>query len=129
MRKVLVAALASSALLLPSSEAVAAKTTVDVKIDKKVAFEITGPDYSQVAVSLKVKCDPSLGTIALNVQVFQGSVSGFGFVPSVTCTGKWESVVAHVQSNFGSVYVPGPANVVVTDFVRGTTFQQDVIIG
>jgi hypothetical protein len=99
-----------------------------VKIGNKVAFEIKDPNFSQIAVSLKATCDPALLSVAFNVLVDQGSVSGFGFVPGVTCNGKSQSVVAHVQSNFGSVYVQGPARVRVNDFQFGNQFQEFVAI-
>jgi hypothetical protein len=125
----LVTCIASAALLLPGTGiSLAAQTTVDVKISNKVTFDFISQEVTQVSVDLKVKCDPSIGSLALNVQVFQGSVQGFGFVPDVTCDGKSQSVVAHVQSNFGSLYEAGAADVLVTDFARGNTWREVVKI-
>jgi hypothetical protein len=129
MRTFITALVAILTLLLGmSGVAAAAKAPVDVKISGKVYFEITDPNYSQVAVSFKVTCDPALSSVPFNVHVDQGPVTGYGFVPGVPCTGKAESVVAHVQSNFGSVYVAGPASVRVSDFQNGNQFQDSVTI-
>jgi hypothetical protein len=129
MRKTVVAGLASGVLLLGSNgTAVAANAPVSVKIGNNATFEITDPNFSQIAVSLKVTCDPALSSVSLNVLVDQGSVSGFGFVSGASCTGKALSVTAHVQSNFGSVYVPGPARVRVNDFQYGNQFQEFITI-
>lgn len=128
MRAAVAAVFTSAALVMSGGAAVAAPSQVDVKIGKKVTFEIQHPQFSQVAVPLKVKCDPSVGSLSLNVQVFQNNVAGFGFLPGIPCTGKTQRVTAHVQSNFGSVYLPGPARVVVTDFVRGQQYTADVTI-
>jgi hypothetical protein len=129
MRRIFVVCIAIAAmLLLPIGISVAAPPDVDVKISKGVTFDFTTSQVSQVSVALKVKCDPSIGSLALNVQVFQGDVQGFGFVPGVICDGKSQSVVAHVQSNFGTVYEAGAADVLVTDFLRGNTWQRAVTI-
>jgi hypothetical protein len=107
----------------------AATKPEEVTIAQKARIEVNDPNFTQIAVSLKVTCDPAQQSqLALDVFVNQGNVAGFGFVPSVSCTGKAESVVAHVQSNFGSTYSLGKASVQVLDFVNNLTFQGTVKI-
>lgn len=131
MRRALATALAAGALLVSATGGTAVAATsapVDVKIDKKSNFEIQDPSYSQVGVSMKVKCDPSLSSLALDVYIDQQGVTGFGYVSGITCDGKSQSVTAHVQSNYGTVYLPGPATARAWDYVNNNTFTQQITI-
>ena len=95
MRTAVVATLAGGALILGSgSAASAAPVPINIKIPNTVVVEETTANFN-LAVPLKVTCDPSFGTISFNVLVNQGSVGGFAFVSSVTCTGKTVNVAAH----------------------------------
>ena len=50
----------------------------------------------------------------------------FGFFVA-TCTGSTEKYVAHVQSNFGTLYTPGPAVANVTDFASGVVQNVTIV--
>lgn len=108
MRAAVVATLAGGALIIGGGAAAsAAPAPITIKIPNTVVIEETTANFTQLAVPLKVTCDPSFGTISFNVLVAQGSVGGFAFVPSVTCTGKTVNVVAHPESNFGTFFTQG----------------------
>lgn len=129
MRRVVVAALAGGALILGSgAAATAAPVPINIKIPNTVVIEETTANFTQLAIPLKVTCDPSFGTLSFNVLVNQGSVGGFAFVSGVTCTGKTVNVVAHPQSNFGTFFTSGRARVTVSDFANGNVFQKYVTI-
>lgn len=129
MRAAVVATLAGGALIIGGGAAAsAAPVPITIKIPNTVVIEETTANFTQLAVPLKVTCDPSFGTISFNVLVAQGSVGGFAFVPSVTCTGKTVNVVAHPESNFGTFFTPGRARVTVNEFARGHVFQKYVTI-
>ena len=77
MRTAVVATLAGGALILGSgSAASAAPVPINIKIPNTVVVEETTANFN-LAVPLKVTCDPSFGTISFNVLVNQGSVGGF----------------------------------------------------
>ena len=102
---------------------------VTIKIDAAVTLEDSGnPNYSQVAVPFSLKCPASMtGIQYLYAFVSQPNApSSFGFVSPVRCTGNTEKYTAHVQSNFGTLYVPGPATATITNFAVGNTREVEI---
>jgi hypothetical protein len=118
--KVALVALTTSALFALLAPASATQSLIEFKIDSRLQFEDSGnPNFSQIALTFQVKCAPSQGTLQVDGFIEQPQApSGFGFT-TVTCTGRTEKAVAHVQSNFGTLYIPGPAKATVTTFVNG----------
>ena len=93
-----------------------------LSIDKKVVVEATtDPNYSQVGVSVDIRCDAALPDTGFYVFVSQPQApSSFGYV-TAQCTGKNEHLVAHVQSNYGTTYVAGDATATLTNFQVGVS--------
>ena len=69
MRAAVVATLAGGALIIGGGAARAAPVPITIKIPNTVVIEETTANFTQLAVPLKVTCDPSFGTISFNVLV------------------------------------------------------------
>jgi hypothetical protein len=127
--KVLAVTVVTGTLLVSSGgTAFGASTGTTLNVAKRAPIEFDNGDFTQIAVTVKVKCtgpDPT----SLSVFVSQGSTNGVGFVSSVTCDGTPQKAVAHVQSNFGSHFQPGTARANVTENNTQTIVQDQIDIG
>ena len=128
MRTAVVATLAGGAPILGSgSAASAAPVPINIKIPNTVVVEETTANFN-LAVPLKVTCDPSFGTISFNVLVNQGSVGGFRLRLVGDLHGQDRERGGTPESNFGSFFTTGRARVTVNEFARGHVFQEYVTI-
>jgi hypothetical protein len=125
--KLLASTLLVGATISTAAPISASSTIYQLSIAKRVVVEDSGnPNYSQVGVPITVKCDESLPSIQFNVFVSQPQApNSFGYIVA-ECTGKTEQFIAHVQSSYGTLYLPGDATASMTNNRDG--MSRNVII-